>query len=316
MGCGASAAEPPPNPVPSHEGYYLSGYGSGGDKAYQSLEAATAACLSDPEAGGITKEGDTYTVRAGTELKASPSGETSWLKTELPAATEAKAQCDARTAGAQDPAKAEAVEAPAKADGNKSRAEARKDFYLDQCKFNPDVKEPTDQDMCVQSDVWKAYEKEKARVAAAIFLCERYDLGDPAFEDFYPAFKANEGDLLLYKVWINSADSVEERQLREETGGIFRAIKAGCRLNDASCEHALEEIRSANVVVTEMLEAFKNLDKDGNGYINITELRELLIECGHSEEEAAGAVDQHMKEADTNGDRRIEYAEFAKMMES
>jgi len=70
-------AAPPPYPG------YLSGYASDEGEAHQSLEAATAACLSDPTAGGITKEGDNYTVRAGTELIASPSGEVSWLKSDL-----------------------------------------------------------------------------------------------------------------------------------------------------------------------------------------------------------------------------------------
>ena len=40
-------------------------------------------CIADETAGGITKEGKGYTVRQGSELRDSPSGEVSWLKSEL-----------------------------------------------------------------------------------------------------------------------------------------------------------------------------------------------------------------------------------------
>jgi hypothetical protein len=41
------------------------------------------ACLSDPTAGGVTKEEvGVYTVRVGSELTLSPSNEMSWLKAE------------------------------------------------------------------------------------------------------------------------------------------------------------------------------------------------------------------------------------------
>ena len=64
----------------AHADKYLSGYGKDGGRKHETLEAAQEACASDPTAGGITQEAGGYTVRAGGELRDSPSGETSWLK--------------------------------------------------------------------------------------------------------------------------------------------------------------------------------------------------------------------------------------------
>ena len=69
----------------AHTGTYLGGYARYGARAYPTLEAAMKACLEDASAGGVTQEGPgKFTVRKGTQLGDSPSGEVSWLKTGAP----------------------------------------------------------------------------------------------------------------------------------------------------------------------------------------------------------------------------------------
>jgi len=60
----------------------------------------------------------------------------------------------------------------------------------------------------------------------------------------------------------------------------------------------------------ELKEAFKVFDKDGNGYISAAELRHIMTSLGEklTDEE----VDLMMKEADANGDGRVDYEEFSK----
>ena len=68
----------------SNNNKYLPGYASDNGLQHATFELAKAACLEDPHAGGITKGSNgKYTVRAGTELRDSSSGEVSWLKSEM-----------------------------------------------------------------------------------------------------------------------------------------------------------------------------------------------------------------------------------------
>jgi calmodulin len=59
-------------------------------------------------------------------------------------------------------------------------------------------------------------------------------------------------------------------------------------------------------------EAFKVFDKDGNGFISAADLRRVLTNLGEkiTDEE----VEDMVREADTDGDGRINYEEFVKMM--
>ena len=69
----------------AHDGTYLGGYARYGARAYPSLDQAMKACLEDASAGGVTQEGPgKFTVRKGTQLGDSPSGEVSWVKTGKP----------------------------------------------------------------------------------------------------------------------------------------------------------------------------------------------------------------------------------------
>lgn len=62
----------------------------------------------------------------------------------------------------------------------------------------------------------------------------------------------------------------------------------------------------------ELKEAFKVFDKDQNGYISATELRNVMINLGEklTDEE----VDQMIREADLDGDGQVNYEEFVRMM--
>jgi calmodulin len=59
-------------------------------------------------------------------------------------------------------------------------------------------------------------------------------------------------------------------------------------------------------------EAFKIFDRDGNGFIDMSELRHIITRLGDilSAEEA----DEFMREADLNGDGKLDYDEFLKYM--
>lgn len=59
-------------------------------------------------------------------------------------------------------------------------------------------------------------------------------------------------------------------------------------------------------------EAFKIFDRDGNGFIDMAELRHIITRLGDilSPQEA----DEFMREADLNGDGKLDYDEFLKYM--
>ena len=62
----------------------------------------------------------------------------------------------------------------------------------------------------------------------------------------------------------------------------------------------------------ELLNAFKIFDKDGNGFISASELRNVMTSLGEklTEEE----IEDLIKEADIDSDGLISYHEFVKMM--
>ncbi|KAL8153707.1 hypothetical protein V2J09_011467 [Rumex salicifolius] len=64
----------------------------------------------------------------------------------------------------------------------------------------------------------------------------------------------------------------------------------------------------------ELKEAFKVFDKDQNGFISPTELRQVMMNLGEklTDEE----VEQMITEADLDGDGLVNYDEFVKMMTS
>jgi calmodulin len=62
----------------------------------------------------------------------------------------------------------------------------------------------------------------------------------------------------------------------------------------------------------EYKEAFKVFDKDGNGYIEPAELKQVMQSLGETLTDAD--IEDMMKEADTDNDGRVNYDEFVNMM--
>lgn len=62
----------------------------------------------------------------------------------------------------------------------------------------------------------------------------------------------------------------------------------------------------------EMREAFNIFDKDGDGYIDREELRRVLTQVGDKMPEEL--AEEFLREADLNGDGKIDYSEFCKHM--
>ncbi|KAH8925291.1 calmodulin [Atractiella rhizophila] len=61
----------------------------------------------------------------------------------------------------------------------------------------------------------------------------------------------------------------------------------------------------------ELRETFKVFDADGNGYITKAEIESVMKKLG--DQLSSEQLDEMLKEADTNGDGKIDYNEFAKM---
>ena len=62
----------------------------------------------------------------------------------------------------------------------------------------------------------------------------------------------------------------------------------------------------------QLRKAFQQYDKDGNGYITAKELREVMEGVG--EQLSSKEVQKMINAADSDGDGRIDYTEFVKMM--
>lgn len=69
---------------------------------------------------------------------------------------------------------------------------------------------------------------------------------------------------------------------------------------------------SDETVEAEMKEAFEIFDKDKNGYITRDELQDVMKSLG--EELSQEQLDEMMRECDLNGDNKVSFKEFVKMM--
>ena len=64
----------------------------------------------------------------------------------------------------------------------------------------------------------------------------------------------------------------------------------------------------------EVLKAFKVFDKDGNGFININELKDIMLNIGNNWSE--NEINEMLGEADIDMDGYINYEEFVRTMMS
>ncbi|PAV63244.1 hypothetical protein WR25_21544 [Diploscapter pachys] len=82
----------------------------------------------------------------------------------------------------------------------------------------------------------------------------------------------------------------------------FAAMVANFVVNNADDEGLEEELR----------EAFRLYDKEGNGYINVSDLRDILraLDDNVSEDE----LDEMIAEIDTDGSGTVDFDEFMEMM--
>ncbi|GMI66497.1 calmodulin 7, Z-box Binding Factor 3 [Hibiscus trionum] len=65
-------------------------------------------------------------------------------------------------------------------------------------------------------------------------------------------------------------------------------------------------------VIDELQEAFKVFDRDQDGFISATELRQVMMNLG--ERLTVEEAEQMIREADLDGDGQVSYEEFARMM--
>ena len=74
----------------------------------------------------------------------------------------------------------------------------------------------------------------------------------------------------------------------------------------------MESYVMKDITEDELLECFKVFDRDHNGYITLPELENAMLKLGEklTEEECKAML----KEADVNGDGKIDYKEFVKLL--
>ncbi|CAO3618426.1 unnamed protein product [Mucor fragilis] len=74
----------------------------------------------------------------------------------------------------------------------------------------------------------------------------------------------------------------------------------------------MSRMKGADETENDLLEAFKVFDKDQDGSITQDELRSVMTNLG--QKLTSQELDEMIKEADTDGDGKINYKEFVKMM--
>merc|ERR1711992_195598 len=80
---------------------------------------------------------------------------------------------------------------------------------------------------------------------------------------------------------------------------------------DEFCEMMLRTSSDIDRKV-EIREAFKIFDRDGNGFIDAKELKDVVTRMGECL--TAAEADEFLQEADTNGDGKLDYSEILNMM--
>lgn len=78
------------------------------------------------------------------------------------------------------------------------------------------------------------------------------------------------------------------------------------------CKLVCISMQSPNWAGNEMIEAYRMFDKDGNGYIDPSELRRVFLKIG--EHLDISEVEDQLREFDIDGDLQMVQAEFNKMI--
>ena len=89
-----------------------------------------------------------------------------------------------------------------------------------------------------------------------------------------------------------------------------RTHTAACDVCERVFSTQPPQLRPADVP-RRITESFRFFDKDGNGFITATELRQALATMGEQDRRAPEAM---IRDADRDGDRRISYDEFVRMI--
>jgi Ca2+-binding EF-hand superfamily protein len=111
---------------------------------------------------------------------------------------------------------------------------------------------------------------------------------------------------------LNSNSSVVVRTVSfgttcsRESVAACRDVESGTINFDEFAMMMSRRMSSVESEEVELLEAFKVFDKDGDGYIGAAELRDIMLTLGERLTDAE--ADELVREADRDGDGRINYA--------
>ncbi|XP_074297746.1 uncharacterized protein LOC141628510 [Silene latifolia] len=109
--------------------------------------------------------------------------------------------------------------------------------------------------------------------------------------------------------------SLDQNPTEEEVQDLMKDVDSdwsNCTIDVAELLTLVSQSSKESEAEDEFKEAFKVFDKDQNGYICATQLRNVMISLGEklTEEEAQLMI----KEADSDGDGRVNYEDFVQMM--
>ncbi|KAL2663915.1 hypothetical protein AAZV13_02G129000 [Glycine max] len=105
--------------------------------------------------------------------------------------------------------------------------------------------------------------------------------------------------------------SLEGNSTKEEIREMISEVDIDGNGRSVNFENFLK-IMGRTMKTEELKDSFKVFDRDNDGYISATELRQVMVKLGErlTDEE----VEQMIREADLDGDGRVSYEEFVRFM--